>query len=235
MTLVPLTGTGCRDDPAGPPATFPPPTEGDIPPMCPSACAALAKPAAFPEKSRYWGNETRARRSLPARALGWPLHSQSGAGRMENCCLRCRLLYRQCWGMCLGLAIGVVLVVLATALSSSREPPGGSEGLEELGTAQKALQVKVAALWQALAATDRSLAEVLAVTNRSLAQALDVTNRSLAETRGQWESCRNELVGAGEMGEDGPLLGPPHPIPGTGVRGLLCAAPSPGRGKRAGA
>ncbi|KAM9174396.1 uncharacterized protein V3H86_012874 [Mergus octosetaceus] len=101
---------------------------------------------------------------------------------MENCCLRCRLLYRQCWGMCVGLAIGMVVVVLATALASSREPPGGSEGLEELGTVQKVLQVKVAALGQALAATNRSLAEVLAV-----------TNRSLAETLGQWESCRNEL------------------------------------------
>lgn len=105
---------------------------------------------------------------------------------MENCCLRCRLLYKQCWGVCVGLAIGVVLVALVAALVSAQGPPGGSEGLEEL-------QVKVAKLGQALAATDRSLAEVLAVTNRSLAQALAVTNRSLAETQGQWESCRKEL------------------------------------------
>lgn len=139
---------------------------------------------------------------------------------MENCCLRCRLLYKQCWGVCVGLAIGMVLVALVAALVSARGPPGGSEGLEEL-------QVKVAKLGQALAATDRSLAEVLAVTNRSLAQALDVTNRSLAETQGQWESCRKELVGAGEMGRGTSLTGTP-----PRAQGLLCAAPSPGRGEK---
>lgn len=145
---------------------------------------------------------------------------------MENCCLRCRLLYKQCWGVCVGLAIGMVLVALVAALVSAQGPPGGSEGLEEL-------QVKVAKLGQALAATDRSLAEVLAVTNRSLAQALDVTNRSLAETQGQWESCRKELVGAGEMGRGTSLTGTPPRAQGCGV--CFALLPARGGGKRAGA
>ncbi|XP_040393751.1 uncharacterized protein LOC121060220 isoform X3 [Cygnus olor] len=101
---------------------------------------------------------------------------------MEGCCLRCCLWHRQSWRMCVALAIGVAVVVLVTALPSLQKPPGGSEGLEQLGTAQRELQAQVAALGQALA-----------VTNRSLAEALGVTTRSLAEMRGQWESCRNEL------------------------------------------
>ncbi|XP_040393749.1 uncharacterized protein LOC121060220 isoform X2 [Cygnus olor] len=101
---------------------------------------------------------------------------------MEGCCLRCCLWHRQSWRMCVALAIGVAVVVLVTALPSLQKPPGGSEGLEQLGTAQRELQAQVAALGQALA-----------VTNRSLAEALAVTYRSLTEMRGQWESCRNEL------------------------------------------
>ncbi|XP_035425703.1 uncharacterized protein LOC118259923 [Cygnus atratus] len=112
---------------------------------------------------------------------------------MEGCCLRCCLWHRQSWRMCVALAIGVAVVVLVTALPSLQKPPGGSEGLEQLGTAQRELQAQVAALGQALAVTNRSLAEALAVTYRSLTEALAVTTRSLAEMRGQWESCRNEL------------------------------------------
>lgn len=133
----------------------------------------------------------------------------------------------------MALAIGVAVVVLVTALPSSEEPPRGLEGLEQLGTAQRELQAQVAALGQALAVTNQSLAEALAVTNRSLAEALAVTSRSLTEVRGQWESCRNELVGGGVRGggENVPYW---DPLAQGCVRGLLCAAPSLGRG-RAGA
>lgn len=120
-----------------------------------------------------------------------------------DCSTHCHSKYKRAcrvYGLIAGLVVGLMAVVLLAAslpsslclLTTKPEPETGLgtgtgrvpglERLARLREVQEQLQMQVAALEQALAATNRTLTTVV-----------DVTNRSISEMHKQWDDCRSQL------------------------------------------